>query len=424
MSYYLVVLGKALLSGTLKTFQKFACDGQELQLRCFRNTSISISVAQYGRSVPYHMLCPPPDEGALDYNGSAECMAKEALKVVEAACREKEECTVKTNSKSFMVDPCPGVHKYAEVAYKCRPTTFTNRIICKDDVLNLRCHKNLRIVIYSASFGGTEKGVPECPQRQDVKLSDCQVSYATETVLSTCHGRRKCTVGADMGTFGNPGCPDDSKLFLKVVYTCAPKEILKDLDIGGSDSTKDKLDEEEEGYVEEARYQPSTFSPVGGPFVSVKPLPGRPMDRNQIPGPTNKKTDVQRDANVEDDKHVNCTMGANGHRAVGFVTEWVAAYKFIRGDQFDASGPGPRHAHTIEVVRYANRSGMRRQDSDTHPRAPIPSRPGTTKSRRRTDERLNKPLGATRRAAPLPGTPGQLTAVLWNGLLSGGAVRT
>lgn len=422
-----------LLSGTLKTFQKFACDGQELQLRCFRNTSISISVAQYGRSVPYHMLCPPPEEGSgsLDYNGSVECMAKEALRVVEAACREREECTVKTDSKSFMVDPCPGVHKYAEVAYKCRPTTFTNRIICENDVLNLRCHKNLRIVIYSASFGGTEKGVPECPQRQDVKLSDCQVSYATETVLTTCHGRRRCTVAADMGTFGNPSCHKDSRLFLKVVYTCVPKEILKDLDIGGGDSTKDKLDEDEEGYVEEARYQPSTFSPVGGPFASVKPLPGRPMDRNQIPGPTNKKTDVQSDANVEDDKHVNCTMGTDGHRAVGFVTEWVAAYKFIRankekfilyvtlslgcgvvaflvvlsarlyvqrrrdrhraktkcseplscsfddsdggggGDQFDVSGPGPRHAHTIEVVRYANRSGMRRQDSDTHPRAPM-----------------------------------------------------
>ncbi|XP_049528345.1 protein eva-1 isoform X1 [Dermacentor silvarum] len=429
-----------LLSGTLKTFQKFACDGQELQLRCFRNTSISISVAQYGRSVPYHMLCPPPshEEGgaasarpAQEYNGSVECIAKEALRVVEAACREKEECTVKTDAKSFMVDPCPGVHKYAEVAFKCRPTTFSNRIVCENDVLNLRCHKNLRIVIYSANFGGTEKGVPECPQRQDVKLSECQVSYATETVLTTCHGRRKCTVAADMGTFGNPSCHKDSRLFLKVVYTCVPKEILKDLDIGGSDSAKDKLDEDEEGYVEEARYQPSTFSPAGGLYASAKPLPAVPMDRNLIPVPTNKKSDVQSDRTAEDEKHVNCTLGGNGHRAVGFVTEWVAAYKFIRankekfilyvtlsvgcgvvaflvvlsarlyvqrrrdrqrakakcseplscsfddsdggggGDQFDVTGTAGRHAHTIEVVRYANRSGMRRQDSDTNPRAPM-----------------------------------------------------
>uniref|UniRef100_A0A0K8RIW1 Putative galactose binding protein n=1 Tax=Ixodes ricinus TaxID=34613 RepID=A0A0K8RIW1_IXORI len=121
-----------LLSGTLKTFQKFACDGQTLHLRCFRNTSISISVAQYGRSVPYHLLCPPDEEHRprpLEYNGSVECMAKEALRVVEEACREQEECTIRTDAKSFMVDPCPGVHKYAEVAYKCRPTTFTNRLV-------------------------------------------------------------------------------------------------------------------------------------------------------------------------------------------------------------------------------------------------------------------------------------------------------
>ncbi|XP_075551739.1 protein eva-1-like [Dermacentor variabilis] len=427
-----------LLSGTLKTFQKFACDGQELQLRCFRNTSISISVAQYGRSVPYHMLCPPPsqeEEGAenakpaQEYNGSVECIAKEALKVVEAACREKRECMVRTDVKSFMVDPCPGVYKYAEVAYKCRPTTFSNRIVCENGVLNLRCHKNLRIVVYSANFGGTEKGVPECPQRQDVKLSVCQVSYATETVLTSCHGRRKCTVAADMGTFGNPGCHRDSRLFLKVVYTCAPKEILKDLDIGGTDSPKDRMDEEEEGYVEEARYQPSTFSPDGGPYAPAESLPAVPMDRNLIPEPANKN--LLRDRTVEDEQHVNCTLNGSGHRAIGFVTEWVAAYKFVKANKekfilyvllslgcgivaflvvlsarlyvrrgrdqhqdeakcseplsssFDgcdgaggvdpagATGSATRHAHTIEVVRYADRSGVRRHDSDTYPRAPV-----------------------------------------------------
>lgn len=430
-----------LLSGTLKTFQKFACDGQELQLRCYRNTSISIAVAQYGRSVPYHMLCPPPshEEGGAtsarqeqEYNGSVECIAKEALKVVEAACREKRECMVRTDVKSFMVDPCPGVYKYAEVAYKCRPTTFSNRIVCENDVLNLRCHKNLRIVVYSANFGGTEKGVPECPQRQDVKLSVCQVSYATETVLTSCHGRRRCTVAADMGTFGNPGCHKDSRLYLKVVYTCAPKEILKDLDIGGTDSPKDRLDEEEEGYVEEARYQPSTFSPE----APAKSLPAVPMDRNLVPEPANKKIDMLRDRTAEDDKHVNCTLNGNGHRAIGFITEWVAAYKFVKAnkekfilyvllslgcgivaflavlsarlycqrrrdsaqqaaeikcsepltasfdecdgaggrvDQADNSNAGSatRHAHTIEVVRYASRPCIRRHDSDTYPRAPV-----------------------------------------------------
>ncbi|KAL1436558.1 hypothetical protein MTO96_049463 [Rhipicephalus appendiculatus] len=188
------------------------------------------------------------------------------------------------------------------------------------------------------------------------------------------------------------------------------------------------MDEEEEGYVEEAGYQPSYLqsrrwsSPV-------------PLDRNLVPEPSNKKIDMLRDRTAEDDKHINCTLNGSGHRAIGFITEWVAAYKFVKAnkekfilyvllslgcgvvaflavlsarlyaqrrrddspepetkcseplsgsfdecdgggggvDQVDAStgGSATRHAHTIEVVRYANRPGIRRHDSDTYPRAPV-----------------------------------------------------
>lgn len=54
-------------------------------------------------------------------------------------------------------------------------------------------------------------------------VTDCQVSYATEAVMSSCHGRRKCSIGADVGTFGKPGCPPGTRLFLKVVHTCGMK---------------------------------------------------------------------------------------------------------------------------------------------------------------------------------------------------------
>lgn len=36
--------------------------------------------------------------------------------------------------------------------------------MCEGDRLRLRCHQNLRIAIYSAAFGATHYGVPECPQ--------------------------------------------------------------------------------------------------------------------------------------------------------------------------------------------------------------------------------------------------------------------
>lgn len=47
----------------------------------------------------------------------------------------------------------------------------------------------------------------------------CLVSYATETVMSACHGKRNCRLTADAATFGNP-CKPASRMYLKVVYNC------------------------------------------------------------------------------------------------------------------------------------------------------------------------------------------------------------
>lgn len=50
-------------------------------------------------------------------------------------------------------------------------------------------------------------------------ITDCLVSYATENVMRICHGHRKCTLSADSNTFGKP-CRPESRMYLKVVYTC------------------------------------------------------------------------------------------------------------------------------------------------------------------------------------------------------------
>lgn len=42
----------ALLSGTLRTYQKAACDDEVVTLRCPQGTIISIQLAQYGKSTP------------------------------------------------------------------------------------------------------------------------------------------------------------------------------------------------------------------------------------------------------------------------------------------------------------------------------------------------------------------------------------
>ena len=53
---------KALLSGTLRTIQRAACDGETLTLRCPLGTAVSIQLAQYGRPAPGISICPAQDK--------------------------------------------------------------------------------------------------------------------------------------------------------------------------------------------------------------------------------------------------------------------------------------------------------------------------------------------------------------------------
>ena len=48
----------ALLSGTLQTYQRAACDSQVLNLECPVGTKISIQLVQYGRSLPSAQVRP------------------------------------------------------------------------------------------------------------------------------------------------------------------------------------------------------------------------------------------------------------------------------------------------------------------------------------------------------------------------------
>ncbi|ENN74213.1 hypothetical protein YQE_09186, partial [Dendroctonus ponderosae] len=50
-------------------------------------------------------------------------------------------------------------------------------------------------------------------------MQACLASYATETVMQLCHGKRSCDLAADVGSFGSP-CKPQSRTYLKVVYTC------------------------------------------------------------------------------------------------------------------------------------------------------------------------------------------------------------
>uniref|UniRef100_A0AAG5CUN3 SUEL-type lectin domain-containing protein n=1 Tax=Anopheles atroparvus TaxID=41427 RepID=A0AAG5CUN3_ANOAO len=233
----------ALLSGTLRTYQRAGCDRELVTLSCPRGTSISIEIAQYGRSADANdrNLCPATTEDALDISipgTEIEIKAPESctwpnalqyslLQTVVEACQKKRHCKFLASPKTFGGDPCPGQRKFVEVAYKCRPYEFRSKIACENDVIQLICNPYSRIAIYSANYGRTEYESLQCSQPQGVKEENCLASYATETVMQKCHGRRKCTLSADSTTFGKP-CRPDSRMYLKVVYTCVPRKVLKD----------------------------------------------------------------------------------------------------------------------------------------------------------------------------------------------------
>ncbi|XP_065166538.1 uncharacterized protein [Atheta coriaria] len=212
-----------------------------MTLKCPPGTSISVELAQYDKSGVKNSQCPSKLSTSEVKNSSCtwptaiqnkwEEMTKgtwgrySLLQTVVEACQKKKSCKFQASPKSFDGDLCPGERKYVEVAYKCRPYEFRSRVACENERVQVQCNPNSRVAIYSASYGRTEYESFQCPQPQGVAEETCLVSYATETVMQLCHGKRQCEFGADASTFGNP-CRPQTKMYLRIVYTCVPQKVL------------------------------------------------------------------------------------------------------------------------------------------------------------------------------------------------------
>ncbi|XP_017778713.1 PREDICTED: protein eva-1 homolog C isoform X6 [Nicrophorus vespilloides] len=258
----------ALLSGTLRTYQRAGCDDELVTLKCPPGTSISVQVAQYGKSASTKALCghrsTPVAKNSHSFNisclwpNSLQSKWEEVtqgswgryslLQTVVEACQKKSQCKFQASPKTFGGDPCPGERKYVEVAYKCRPYEFRSKVACENERMQLKCNPNSRVAVYSASYGRTEYESFQCPQPQGVSEETCLVSYATETVMQICHGKRSCEMSADASTFGNP-CRPQTRMYLKVVYACVPRKVLKEQYEGQLEP--DELDTEYETNEEE-----------------------------------------------------------------------------------------------------------------------------------------------------------------------------
>ncbi|TDG43116.1 hypothetical protein AWZ03_010473 [Drosophila navojoa] len=347
----------ALLSATLRTYQKAACDTDQVVIACPRGTSISIEFAQYNKFVAkdgysIEELCPvtgtvkpeirgkakhllrgsifgsttqkvpanryvnngyaiameapsstngpngpitesTADDAQKSESSSENCMWPNALQysllqTVVEACQKKKHCkfhgspqfyglgasgvgdssgtssyhSSTASSNAISSDPCPKRRKIVEIAYKCRPYEFRSKVACHNDVAQLECNPYSRIAVYSASFGRTEYESIQCPQPQGVREETCLASFATETVMQICHGRRRCNLAADANTFGTP-CQPNSRMYLKVVYTCVPKQVLKESNESEveADETEDFEGDINDLYDDELIYKESEAIP-------------------------------------------------------------------------------------------------------------------------------------------------------------------
>ncbi|KAG5331992.1 EVA1C protein, partial [Acromyrmex charruanus] len=100
-----------------------------MTLKCPPGTTILVEHAQYGRtgmhgiskcnsSVPLMITGDKPTNHTCIWPQSVQ---HSLLQMVVGVCQKKRQCKFNTDPKTFQGDPCPGLRKYIEVAYKCRP---------------------------------------------------------------------------------------------------------------------------------------------------------------------------------------------------------------------------------------------------------------------------------------------------------------
>ncbi len=126
----------ALLSGTLRTIQRAACDGEMLTLRCPLGTAVSIQLAQYGRPAPGISLCPSSsvDPSSNGHLNNDSCPLTPQMQV-------RKPTNIK--SSQWIVY----VHHVFSYIFKCIEGGEKNRVL--DHILKLTSwERNLRPIVF------------------------------------------------------------------------------------------------------------------------------------------------------------------------------------------------------------------------------------------------------------------------------------
>ncbi|XP_059483960.1 uncharacterized protein LOC132201642 isoform X2 [Neocloeon triangulifer] len=342
----------ALLSGTLRTYTRVSCDDNAVTLRCPQGTTISVQRAQYESDD--QCLCKngqcvatssPADSNALCVWPHA--LQYSLLQTVVEACQKKRNCKFHTSPKSYGGDPCPSSRKAVKVAYKCRPYEFRSKVACMNELVQIKCNPHSRIAVYSASFGRTEYESIQCPQPQGVPEETCLTSYATETVMQLCHGKRRCQLSSDTATFGDP-CSENSRMYLKVVYTCVPRRVLKERYDEGQEEDEfstptsfvgdydiDEGVDMDSVSPAPAAANPEQPQPTKSLFAPPPPPPltppSPPTNKHHLPKViiATKDLSLQGAADASNCTTVIFNKVAPRANTLGFVSQWVDTYAFL-----------------------------------------------------------------------------------------------
>ncbi|XP_065584935.1 protein eva-1 homolog C-like isoform X2 [Artemia franciscana] len=286
----------ALLDGTLRTFQQAACDGEVLDLQCPLGTAVNIQIAHYGRASNDVEICnhhvalvassPMKEHPVCNLTTN---MQHALLHMVVDTCSKKRSCKIPTAAESLsksVTDPCPTVPKFVEIAYKCRPNEFRSKIACDGESIQLNCKSGERIALFSANFGRPQEDKYHCPQMNGLPEEICHSSLSTEVGMKLCHGKMSCNLEASSNTFGNTSCNPRSRKYVRVIFTCVSRKILKDQYISDLEIEEDSRE------YKEHDLDPFPLGPVDN-GLSVQRVSSDATESSEIGGITNYREPLE-----------------------------------------------------------------------------------------------------------------------------------
>ena len=84
--------------------------GREI-ITCQNGKVINVLDANWGRLNRHTCI----DRDTSNIN----CRSSNSLKLVQDECNGKTSCELRATNSKLGGDPCPGIHKYLEIKYKC-----------------------------------------------------------------------------------------------------------------------------------------------------------------------------------------------------------------------------------------------------------------------------------------------------------------